>query len=73
MSFKVENPTDLAKATAAVAGWTEQTPSGPDEDLTARVGHHFHRDCRVTLRAVLCTFDRHRALQITGVTLERFW
>ena len=42
------------------------------EDLVAAVGHQFHRDYSVVLRAVLFAVDRHRARQITGVTPEGF-
>ena len=45
-------------------------PAGTAEDLIAAVGHQFHRDYGVVLRAVLFAVDRHRARQITGVAAE---
>lgn len=71
MRFRDDNPAELARAKAAVAAWREQNPAGTGEDLIAAVGHQFHRDCDVILRAVLFAVDRHHARQITG-TPESF-
>jgi len=46
------------------------TRPGPGEELLAAIGHHFHRDYGVVLRAVLFAVDRHRARQITGIRAE---
>ncbi len=70
MRFRDDNPADLARARAAVAGWREQNPAGTGEDLIAAVGHRFHRDYGVVLSAVLFAVDRHQARQVTGVTTE---
>jgi hypothetical protein len=72
MRFPEDNPAEAARARAAVAAWREQNPAGTGEDLVAAVGHQFHRDYSVVLRAVLFAVDRHRARQITGVTPEGF-
>ena len=72
MRFREDNPAELARARAAVAAWREQNPAGTGEDLIAAVGHQFHRDYGVVLRAVLFAVDRHQARQITGVTPEGF-
>ncbi len=72
MRFREDNPAEVARARAAVAAWREQNPAGTGEDLVAAVGHQFHRDYSVVLRAVLFAVERHRARQITGVTPEGF-
>lgn len=72
MRFREDNPAEVARARAAVAARREQNPAGTGEDLAAAVGHQFHRDYSVVLRAVLFAVDRHRARQITGVTPEGF-
>ncbi len=72
MRFREDNPAELARARAAVAAWREQNPAGTGEDLIAAIGHQFHRDYGVVLRAVLFAVDRHQARQITGVTPEGF-
>ena len=72
MRFREDNPADLVRVRAAVAAWREQNPAGTGEDLIAAVGHQFHRDYRVVLRAVLFAVDRHQARQITGVAPEGF-
>ena len=72
MRLREDNPAELARARSAVAAWREQNPAGTGEDLVAAVGHQFHRDYSVVLRAVLFAVDRHRARQITGVTPEGF-
>ena len=38
-----------------------------DDELIAAIGHRFHRDYDVVLRAVLFAVDRYRARQVTGV------
>lgn len=68
--FREDNPVELARARAAVATWREQHPAGTSQDLIAAVGHQFHQDYVVVLRAVLFAVDRHQARQITGVTPE---
>jgi len=70
--FREDNPADLARARSAVAAWRDQNPAGTGEHLIAAVGHQFHPDYVVVLRAVLFAVDRHRARQITGVTPEGF-
>ena len=72
MRFRDDNPAELARARAAVAAWREQNPAGTGEDMIAAVGHQFHRDYGVVLRAVLFAVDRHQARQITGVTPKGF-
>jgi hypothetical protein len=72
MRFREDNPANLGNARAAVAAWREQNPGGTGEDLIAAVGHQFHGDYIVVLRAVLFAVNRHRARQITGVTEETF-
>jgi hypothetical protein len=68
--FREDSPADLARARAAVAAWREQNPTGTREELVAAVGHQFHPDYGVVLRAVLFAVDRHQARQIMGVTPE---
>ena len=61
---------ELARARAAVAAWRARNPAGTGEELLAAIGHHFHRDYGVVLRAVLFAVDRHRARQVTGIRAE---
>ena len=61
---------ELARARAAVAAWRDGNPAGTGEDLLAAIGHQFHRDYGVVLRAVLFAVDRHRARQVTGIRAE---
>lgn len=61
---------ELARARAAVAGWRDQNPAGTGKDLLAAIGHQFHQDYGVVLRAVLFAVDRHRARQVTGIRAE---
>jgi hypothetical protein len=68
--FRDDNPEDLARARAAVASWREHNPSGTAEELISAIGHQFHRDYDVVLRAVLFAVDRHRAREITGAAAE---
>ncbi len=65
MRFRADNPAELARARAAVKGWRDQNPAGDAEDLIAAIGHRFHRDYDVVLRAMLFAVDRHRARQVT--------
>jgi hypothetical protein len=37
------------------------------DELVAAVGHQFHRDYGVVLRAVLFAVDRQRAREVTGI------
>jgi hypothetical protein len=71
MRFREDNPAELARARAAVASWRDQNPAGITEELIAVIGHHFHRDYDVVLRAVLFAIDRHRARQVTAVAVLR--
>jgi hypothetical protein len=57
-------------ARAAVAAWRDRNPAGTGEELLAAIGHQFHRDYGVVLRAVLFAVDRHRARQVTGIPAE---
>lgn len=70
MRFREDSPADLARARTAVAAWRDQNPAGTAEDLVLAIGHQFHRDYEVVLRAVLFAVDRHRARQITGAAAE---
>jgi hypothetical protein len=65
--YREDNPADLQRARAAVAAWRDQKPTGTGEELVAAIGHQFHRDYAVVLRAVLFAVDRHRAHQVTGL------
>jgi len=69
MRFREDSPAELEKARTAVASWRDQNPAGNAEQLIAAIGHRFHRDYDVVLRAVLFAVDRHRAHQATGVAL----
>lgn len=51
MRFRDDNPADLDRARTAVAAWREQNPAGTQEQLIAALGHQFHRDYAVVLRA----------------------
>jgi hypothetical protein len=68
--YREDTPGDLAKARAAVATWRDRNPAGTGEDLIGAIGHQFHRDYGVVLRAVLFAVDRHRARQVTGDSAE---
>lgn len=72
MRFREDNPADLVRARVTVAAWRDQNPAGTAEDLISTIGHQFHRDYSVVLRAVLFTVDTHRARQITGLAAEAF-
>jgi hypothetical protein len=67
MRFRDDHPADLDRARAAVAEWREHNPAGTQDQLIAALGHQFHRDYAVVLRAVLFTVDKHRARNVTGV------
>lgn len=67
MRFREDCPEELERARSAVASWRDQNPAGDAEQLIAAIGHRFHRDYDVVLRAVLFAVDRHRARQVTGV------
>jgi hypothetical protein len=68
--YREDTPGELIRARAAVAAWRDRNPAGTGEDLLAAIGHEFHRDYDVVLRAVLFALDRHRARQITGIRAE---
>jgi len=63
--FQDDNPEDLARVRTAVASWRDHHPAGTAEELISAIGHQFHRDYGVVLRAVLFAVDRHRAREIT--------
>ena len=60
----------MARARAEVAAWRDRNPAGTGEDLLAAIGHQFHRDYGVVLRAMLFAVDRRRARQVTGIPAE---
>lgn len=66
MRFRDDKPAELARARATVAGWRDQNPAGNAEESIEAVGHRFHRDYDVVLRAMLFAVDRHRARQFSG-------
>ncbi len=66
MRYRENKPGDLDRARAAVAAWRSQNPGGTSEDLVAAIGHQFHPDYGVVLRALLFAADRHQARQVTG-------
>lgn len=68
--FREDNPADLARARADITAWRDQNPAGTAEELVATIGHRFHRDYGVVLRAVLFAVDRYRAREVTGATTE---
>lgn len=68
--YREDTPGELARARAAVAAWRDRNPAGTGEDLLAEIGHQFHLDYGVVLRAVLFAVDRHRARQVTGIHAE---
>ena len=65
--YREDTPGELARARAAVAAWRDRNPAGTCEDLLSAIGHQFHRDYGVVLRAVLFAVDRHRGHQVTGI------
>jgi len=66
--FREDHPADLARARTAVMAWRDQHPAGTADELVGAIGHQFHRDYGVVLRAVLFAIDRHRAREVTGIT-----
>jgi hypothetical protein len=70
MRFREDNPADLIRARIAVTAWRDQNPAGTSDELVATVGHEFHRDYGVVLRAVLFAVDRHRAHEVTGTSKQ---
>ena len=69
--YREDTPGELTRARAAVAAWRDRNPAGVGENLLDAIGHQFHRDYGVVLRAVLFAVDRHRACQLTGVSAEK--
>jgi hypothetical protein len=69
--YREDTPGELARPRAAVAAWRDRNPAGVGENLIGAIGHQFHRDYGVVLRAVLFAVDRHRARQLTGVSAEK--
>lgn len=69
--YREDTPGELARARAAVAAWRDRNPAGVGENLIGAIGHQFHRDYGVVLRAVLFAVDRHWARQLTGVSAEK--
>ena len=47
-------------------GLARPEPGGTSEELVAAIGHQFHPDYGVVLRALLFAADRHQARVITG-------
>ena len=70
MRCREDTPGDLAQTRATVAAWRDRNPAGTGEELLAAIGHQFHQDYAVVLRAVLFAVDRHRARQITSIPAE---
>jgi hypothetical protein len=70
MRYRKDTPELLARARAAVPAWRDQNPAGTGEELVAAIGHQFHRDYGVVLRALLFAVERHRARQVTGIRAE---
>jgi hypothetical protein len=70
VGFREDNPADLARARTAVADWRDRRPAGTHVEYLAAIGHQFHQDYAVVLRAVLFAVDRHRAWQVTGIPAE---
>jgi len=68
--FREDNPQELDRARAAVSDWRDRNPAATPEQLVAELGGQFHRDYGPVLRAVLFADDRHRARNITGITIE---
>ena len=68
MRYREDTPGELARA--RVAAWRDRNTSGTGEELLAAIGHQFHRDYGVALRAVLFAVDRHRARRVTGISAE---
>ena len=67
MRYREDTPGELARARVAVAAWRDRNPAGTGEELITAIGHQFHRDYGVVLRAVLSAVDRHRARRVTGI------
>ncbi|MGD0607142.1 MAG: hypothetical protein ABSA53_26610 [Streptosporangiaceae bacterium] len=70
MRYREDTPELLARARAAVAAWRDQNPAGTGEEFVAAIGHQFHPNYGVVLRALLFAVDRHRARQVTGIPAE---
>jgi hypothetical protein len=68
--YREDTPGELARGRAAVAAWRDRNPAGTGEELIAAIGYQFHRDYGVVLRAMLFAVDRHRARQVTGISVE---
>jgi len=58
------------RSAAEIARRLDSRPAVTGEDLLAALGHQFHQDYSVVLRAVLFAVDRHRARQVTGIPAE---
>jgi hypothetical protein len=68
--YREDTPGDLARARAEVAAWRGRNPARTGEEMIAAIGHQFHRDYGVVLRAMLFAVDRHRARQVTGISAK---
>jgi hypothetical protein len=68
--YREDTPGGLARARAAVTARRDRNPAGTGEELLAAIGHQFHRDYGVVLRAALFAVDRHRARRVTGISAE---
>jgi hypothetical protein len=53
-----------------VAAWRDRNPTRTGEEMIAAIGHPFHRDYGVVLRAMWFAVDGHRAGQVTGISAE---
>ena len=53
-----------------MAAWRDRNPTRTGEEMIAAIGHPFHRDYGVVLRAMLFAVDGHRAGQVTGISAE---
>lgn len=69
--YREDTPGELLRARVAVAAWRDRNPAGVGENLIGAIGHQFHRDYGVALRAVLFAMDWHQASQFTGVSAEK--
>ena len=67
MRYREDTAEELTRARAAVAAWRDRNSGGTGEELIATMGHQFHRDYGVVLRAVLFAVDRHRVHQVIGI------
>jgi hypothetical protein len=68
-----QSPGADAGALRGAAGAALDSHTRPDSaELITAIGHEFHRDYGVVLRALLFVVDRHRARQVTGIPAEEW-